>query len=79
MCRRGPSGIILTMDPKRDKASNKILGIFADIKGNYKRGSFDYRKSPNLIIDMLLNNMKIEGQEVNRKDFLELLDEQNAS
>jgi hypothetical protein len=30
----------------------------------YKRGSFDFAANSNLVIDMLLNNMKIEGQEV---------------
>lgn len=73
------SDIISIMASQGDKASSKILEIFADLQGTYKRGSFDYHKNPNLIIDMLLNNMKIEGQEVDRKEFLKLLDESNAS
>lgn len=63
----------------QSKEPSKIMQVFTDKATSYKRGSFDYKNKPNLVIDMLLNNMKIEGQEVDRKEFLELLDEQNAS
>jgi len=63
----------------QSKKTSKLMQIFAESIGTYKRGSFDYNKNPNLVIDMLLNNMKIEGQEVDRVKFLKLLDEQNAS
>jgi hypothetical protein len=64
-----------------DKQSkpNKLSDIFTDSARSYKRGSFDYQKNQNLVIEMLLNNMKIEGQEVDKNFFLKYLDEQNTS
>jgi len=55
------------------------MQVFTGKASSYKIGSFDYNKNPNLVIDMLLNNMKIEGQEVDKEDFLKLLDESNPS
>jgi hypothetical protein len=62
----------------KQKKPSKIMQIFTGKATSYKRGSFDYKKNHNLVIDMLLNNMKIEGQEVNKEEFLKLLNEQNA-
>jgi hypothetical protein len=59
--------------------SSKIMQFFTKEAFNYKRGSFDYKKNFNLVIDMLLNTMKIEGQEVDRAEFLKSLDEPNPS
>jgi hypothetical protein len=55
------------------------MQVFSHQAMKYKRGSFDYEANSNLVIDMLLNNMKIEGQEVNRDEFLDLLNKRNAS
>ena len=58
---------------------SSLQEIFATIPKGYKRGSFDIKKNSNLVIDMILNNMKIEGQEVPRQAFLKLINESNAS
>jgi len=55
------------------------MQVFTGKASSYKIGSFDYNKNPNLVINMLLNNMKIEGQEVDKEAFLKLLDESNPS
>jgi hypothetical protein len=55
------------------------MKIFSSQSMSYKRGSFNYEANSELIIDMLLNNMKIEGQEVDKDEFLGLLNERNAS
>jgi hypothetical protein len=64
---------------KKSKEISPIMKIFSSQSMSYKRGSFDYEANSELIIDMLLNNMKIEGQEVDRDEFLGLLNERNAS
>lgn len=69
----------MSVPEDKQKEPSKIMQIFTAKATSYKRGSFDYKKNHNLVIDMLLNNMKIEGQEVDRVKFLKLLDEQNAS
>ena len=64
---------------KKSKEISPIMKIFSSQSMSYKRGSFDYEANSELIIDMLLNNMKIEGQEVDKDEFLGLLNERNAS
>ena len=64
---------------KKSKEISPIMQIFSSQSMSYKRGSFNYEANSELIIDMLLNNMKIEGQEVDRDEFLGLLNERNAS
>lgn len=64
---------------KKSKEISPIMKIFSSQSMSYKRGSFNYEANSELIIDMLLNNMKIEGQEVDRDEFLGLLNERNAS
>ncbi len=61
------------------KKPSKIMQVFTGKASSYKIGSFDYNKNPNLVIDMLFNNMKIEGQEIDKEAFLKLLDESNPS
>jgi hypothetical protein len=63
---------------KSEKIS-PIMQIFSSQAMTYKRGSFNYEANSSLVIDMLLNNMKIEGQEVDKDEFLGLLNERNAS
>ena len=38
-----------------------IMQVFSSQSMSYKRGSFDYEANSNLVIDMLLNNMKIDS------------------
>jgi len=64
---------------EHQKKPSKIMQVFTGKANSYKIGSFDYNKNPNLVINMLLNNMKIEGQEVDKEAFLKLLDESNPS
>ena len=64
---------------KKSKEISPIMQIFSSQSMSYQRGSFNYEANSELIIDMLLNNMKIEGQEVDRDEFLGLLNERNAS
>ncbi|MFZ4085780.1 MAG: hypothetical protein ACOYK1_09665 [Vampirovibrionia bacterium] len=64
---------------KKSKEISPIMKIFSSQSMSYKRGSFNYEANSELIIDMLLNNMKIEGQEVDKDEFLGLLNERNAS
>jgi hypothetical protein len=64
---------------KKSKEISPIIQVFSHQAMKYKRGSFNYEANSNLVIDMLLNNMKIEGQEVNRDEFLDLLNKRNAS
>lgn len=61
------------------KESKHIFEILGDLTFKYKRGSFDIKKNPDLVIDMILNNMKIEGQEVKRTDLIKLINESNTS
>ena len=68
----------MASEDEQSKKPSTIMQIFANTTGTYERGSFDYQKNLNLIIDMLLNNMKIENQEVDKQEFLKSLDEQNA-
>lgn len=63
---------------KESKEISPIMQIFSSQSMKYIRGSFNYEANPDLIIDMLLNNIKIEGQEVNRDEFLGLLNERNT-
>jgi hypothetical protein len=64
---------------KKSKEISPIIQVFSHQAMKYKRGSFDFAANSNLVIDMLLNNMKIEGQEVDRDEFLGLLNERNSS
>lgn len=64
---------------EHQKKPSKVMQVFTGKASSYKIGSFDYNKNPNLVINMLLNNMKIEGQEVDKEAFLKLLDESNPS
>lgn len=61
---------------------NKVTALselFVDMPKKYQRGSFDIRKNQDLVIEMILNNMKIEGQEISKKTFIESLNESNTS
>jgi|GEM_PF-3034498 len=67
------------MSSPNDKQTPSLSEIFAGMQSKYKRGSFDLKKNRHLVIEMILNNMKIEGQEIVKHRFLKLIDEPNAS
>lgn len=69
----------MTSANERPERISPIMQVFSSQAMRYKRGSFNYEANPELVIDMLLNNMKIEGQEVDKGEFLGLLNERNAS
>jgi hypothetical protein len=69
-------------ESKHNPHNQKTLSlseIFASVPKGYKRGSFDLKKNNDLVIEMILNNMKIEGQEILKQNFLKLINESNAS
>ena len=46
---------------KKSEQISPVIQVFSHQAMKYKRGSFDFAANSNLVIDMLLNNMKIEG------------------
>lgn len=64
--------------PNQNRKTNHIVEILGKLRIRYVRGSFNLQKNPDLVIEMILNNMKIEGQEVKRQEFLNLINGSNT-
>lgn len=57
----------------KDPKKKSIAFNFSEKAKNYKRRQINYNNKQDLITNMILNNMKIEGQDVTTKTFLETL------